>query len=74
VVVIGQKFTNSSDWKDLIEQISLTYEVTAPKLLVDELKNAQISNQDIQDIVGDGRVVTAEAKNKYEQCYAKCTV
>ena len=75
-MIIGQKFTNPEDWADVIEQISLTYKNTTPKLLVDELKNAQ-SSQEIPDMMGEGRNASnlpADSRQKFEQSYAKCTV
>lgn len=43
-----------------------------PKLLVEELKNSQ--SQGMPDMINDARGGSNELKQKFEQCYAKCTV
>jgi hypothetical protein len=68
IVIIGQRFTNPDDWANVIEQISLTYKNTTPKLLVEELKNAQ-NGQDIPDVMGEGRnssALPADSRQKFE--------
>lgn len=66
-------------WSDIVEQLSLLYESTVPKLLRDEMKN--FSNAEAPHILGEERPGVkakkaqqpADSRQKFEQCYAKCT-
>ena len=71
---IGSSLTASEQWDDVIEQISLLFQASMPKLLVDELKSSQ--SQGMPDIMVEARGAAAgdQMKAKFENCYAKCSV
>ena len=80
IVQTGARFVAPGQWDDVIEQMSLLFQATLPRLLVEEMQNLQ--NHEIPDIIGDdsnkasSRSVGAQSdsRQKFEQCYAKCTV
>lgn len=39
LVDIGAQFTGPEQWSDVIDQISLLFQMSAPSLLVDEMQN-----------------------------------
>ena len=71
---IGSSLIACEQWNDVIEQISLLFKASMPKLLVEELKNSQ--SQGMPEIMVDARGAATgdQMKAKFENCYAKCTI
>jgi len=70
----GQKLESAEQWQEIIDQISLLYQITVPKLLQDELKANQNSN--VGDMIDQGRIKssTQDMKPKFKQSYTKSTI
>ena len=80
IVAVGSRFVVPEQWEDLVEQVSLLFDAVVPKLLVEEMQSSQ--SQDMPEIITDdntkatNRSVSGQAdyRQKFEQCYAKCSV
>lgn len=71
----GASIQKVPQWDQIVSQICLLYQSSMPKLLVDELRNEESESlSQTGRSGGSGQGVSVDPKQKFEQCYSKCTV
>ena len=71
----GGSIQKVPQWDQIVNQICLLYQSSMPKLLVDELRNEESESMNQTGRSGgSGQGVSVDPRQKFEQCYSKCTV